>query len=186
MKCSEEHPLRQLNRVAKKRIRKISKPRQHTFKSNLTTLNELSYGGLISGESTASSAFQDPANTPEMISPLKEILTDSRTETGEKAMPLAPVYVSLKGEDGGELQSFRVFREKEVPLFSQEMTDVLLNEPVCDNDWLTDNEQIVSAIESAQNEIRETFSNFKDMIKEARNFKRFCCNKLIINKRRKI
>lgn len=174
MKSAKNRSSRQPNRKTKRAIRKLPKSKycEHKLYSDVDFHSSLN--------------FQNSDDKPGMISPLKELLTDCGAETIEKPEPKPCGYVDFNEEEKGELQTFKVFREKDVPLFTQEVTDVFLNEPGCDNDYLTDNEQIERATQLVQAELRDVLKNFKDKIKEARNIKRFGCNRSEIRNKRRI
>ena len=71
-----------------------------------------------------------------MITSLKEVLDDSNVDY-VKRTHVTSESITLKGEKRNQTETFKLFKESEVPLFTLGLTNVSLSEPGCDNDCQT-------------------------------------------------
>lgn len=167
--------------LQKKHIRKTPRYKRCVLKS---ILNKSNCEENFNCQTVPSTSIASPKLKPNVISPLKELLEDQPTKQSTKKRLTTSERISLKGEKKGEAERFKLFKETEIPLFSQSITRVGLNDPGYDNDCQTDNEQIRSAIESTENDIREALENYKE--RNVRNVKRFGNEKAILSKKHRV
>ena len=166
----ENHPPQNnLYGISRKNIKKIPRYYKRDFKSALTTVPKSFFD-----ENQFSEVIKDIPHKcmkPVIISPLKEILCKSPVHKPENIEIIQCKYIRLKGEEKGHIEEFKLFNEKEVPLFTQGVTKRSLREHGYDNDAQSDNEQINNGIEFMQNEIKKALKNFKR--KNIKNIKKF-------------
>ena len=174
-------PLHNLHGVQKKHIRKIPRSKRCVLKAVSGTSN---FEENINCETTPSASIPSPKVEPNVISPLKELLEDLPVKLSAKKPPAVCEFITLKTEKKGETERFKLFKESEVPLFTQVVTKVEMNDLGYDNDCQTDNEQINAAIESTQSGIIEALSNNREG--KVRNIKRFLCERAILSKKHRI
>ena len=79
---------------------------------------------------------------PTIIPLLQTLLNESSNEPKEREDLSLCNYILLKEKTKEQIKEFKLFEESNVPMFSQNMTNINLNEPGYDNDDETDNEQI--------------------------------------------
>ena len=100
--------------------------------------------------------FTDNKRT--VISPLRDILNGVSIIPEVKRE--AEKHILLR-KGARKRQKFRLYKEKELPLFSQSITQVPLNEPGYDNDSETDNEHIKNGIKVLEESLLEALKNYK-------------------------
>ena len=202
MRCREVNesriPLRELQPALRKNIRKASKPNSRKRQSAETartlsdTLTKSTYDENKPCATVTTSVSIEPFEKSFVISPLKDILSgSSKKEPLESALEDQPEqvhckYIAMDDPETCKKPEFKLFKEKDVALFTQTLTNVKLNDPGCDNDCQTDDEQIKTAMRFVQREIEDTLENYNKKRKEVRNIAKYECDRVIAAKKHRI
>ena len=101
---------------------------------------------------------------PIIIPPLQTLLSNSSEslQPSNDYDPSLCEYILLHEQIKKNIQEFKLFRENEIPLFSQNITNVQLNDLGYDNDDDTDNEQIRRGSKLMYDSLTEALSNYKE------------------------
>ena len=165
--------------LLKKHIRKFTQHSYYKQDSTLTTLTKSNY------EEDRESLHIENLNIPQhkstIIPSLRAILQNSTKEV--VAEPVKCSYISLEEEKGSK-KEFKLFREKDVPLFTQGLTKILLKDSGYDNDLQTDNEQINNGINLSEHAIKKALRGKRR--KDVRNVRKYATDKVLINDKHRI
>ena len=110
---------------------------------------------------------------PTIIPLLQTLLNESSNEPKEREDPSLCNYILLKEKTKEQIKEFKLFEESNVPMFSQNMTNINLNEPGYDNDDETDNEQIRNGSKIIHDAISDALRNYKKNKKEVTNIVKY-------------
>ena len=161
--------LKGLKLHVRKNIRKLKSTRKQSACSSHTlpdTLTKSIHNKNLTPINSPSMVPMEPYQKPILISPLKTLLSKSSGENSRKEFIELPLCgpIQLKNRKTRKLEKFKLFEEKEFPLFSQSITQVSLNEPGYDNDDDTDNEQIRNGIKVMEDSIVEALRDYKERV----------------------
>ena len=162
-------PLNSHYGISKKNIKKFAKNPKRDLKSALTTVPKSSFDENHPCEVIKRMSYN--CENSILISPLKEILNKSPVRVAESREITQCKYLVLNEQEKGHVQEFKLFKEKDLPLFTQGVTKKKLHDPGYDNDSQTDNEQIKNGIEYTEREMMKALKNYKR--KDVRNIKKF-------------
>ena len=69
-------------------------------------------------------------------------------------------YIQMRDTERKTNEKFKLFREKDIPFLSHCTLQVTLNEMACDNDCLTENDQVDTSIRFLQKELTESVGSY--------------------------
>ena len=113
------------------------------------------YQSPISQPINSIKIIKKPVVTPALRSILNGVSITSESKVHKENKHI----VLRDGRKGKKRQEFKLYKERDLPLFSQAITQIPLNEPGYDNDDDTDNEQIKNGIRIMEGSIIEALSN---------------------------
>ncbi len=171
-----QHPsyLHEIKRKAKSRAFRLKNARRITSglpqKLRIPKVDDQATtfdGSVLSCQSSTTKGIC-PSLEPVIESPQEE--TKKATQ---KSQAVKPKALRLYFENSKKYQNFKLFREEDVPISLGKFSHKRSEDPVCDDDCMTEDEQIKSAARKINNVLREGITEYLVDRSEVENIRKY-------------